>query len=172
MGRFGGFDENDYVYEVKKLLNSSSKEMSVDGSSTSVVFSHSPSGGNVIYVDKFTILLQDPGSMDVDDFGSIASLTNGVLVEYQSNGTSVEFANLQDNGDIATTFSNFWGPPVGGESGIGFTDANDTIIATYEFPNPIELDAAESDFFRITIRDNLTSIGFLQASILTRRIIE
>lgn len=168
--KFGGFDENDYIYESKKLLDGSTKEMSVNGSSTSVVYSYSPSGGDVIYIDKLTIILQDPGSMDVGDFGSIASLTNGVLIEYQSNGTTAEFANLQDNGDIATTFSSFWGPPVGGESGIGFTDANDTIIATYEFPNPIELDAASSDYFRITIRDNLTSISFLQASVMTRKI--
>ncbi len=164
----GVFDQRDYSYEVKQLLDGSSKEMDVNGSGTPDVFSYTASG--VEYVDKVTMLLQDPGSMDVRDFGSISGgLSNGLLIEYQSVGSIIQFANLEDNGDIATTFSNFWAP-VNGEDGLGFLDDEDTIVASYIFPQPIELESG--DFFRATVRDNLNGISFLRMSIMIRKVLD
>ena len=81
------------------LLNGSSYNMAVDGSSFPVTFQNAPENGKIWYIYTVSIILED-SSMNFEKFGGISALTNGVDWYLKENGGSEELlANIKRNGD-------------------------------------------------------------------------
>lgn len=165
---------NNTIHVPSYLTNGSSSSMTVDGSSTPVEFTWSPPSSQTWYLQTIEMLLIDPGTMDAGDFGSISgSLSNGVLVTIRSQGTLYTIVNLQTNADLSLLFG---GGGTGSNSGsifdsAGFLDSSDIFRGSKAFSSPIILQNSTSDFVKITIRDNLTSLSHFRASINKYRIV-
>lgn len=159
------------VYKDVKLKNGSNDSMDINGSSTPQNFDFAPGAGEVWYVEKMCIFLDDPGSMDRNDFGSIngGGLNNGVQILIRTKGTEYEHANLQDNMDINFSFSKTVGTY--GEYNGGFWNEEDVYTGECYFTNPIKLDGDQSDYVRFRIRDNITGLDEMKVSLRLWRVI-
>lgn len=153
------------------LLNGTgTKEMDVDGDPTAKEFYWQPSTG-VYYINSIQFLIQDPGSSDVDDFGSISGgLSNGLLIEVKSNGVEYELANLKDNGDIVMCFIGNTG--FSGDDSTGFLDSADTFFGQWNSPQGVwsVIDSSQGDFVKATVRDDIRNLSFLRMSAVRWRV--
>lgn len=145
---------NNILHIPEYLVDGSSPDMNVNGSGTPVQFTWSPGSGETWYLHGLHCLLIDPGTMDPTDFGSIfGGLTNGVLIEIRTNGTTYTFCNIQNNLDLSLLLSS------GGQfERFGFFNHNDIFDSNRAFLPEITLRNSEGDFIRATVRDNLTSL--------------
>lgn len=168
--RDASVDQN-VTYESGSLLNGSSKSMDVNGSSTAQEFEFAPASGRIYRLQRISLFIQDPGSMDASDFGAISgSLSTGVVVSAQTSGTEYDIATLQDNMDISMSF---YGRVVGGggEGGSGFFDEDDSYYGVMDFKPEIMLDGDQGDFVKFTINDDLTDLSFFVASYYAWRVV-
>lgn len=153
------------VHNIEHLENGGSADMTVDGSTVNVEFVWNVPGGETWYLDWLSFVIVDPGTMDTGDFGSITgSLTNGLKIEFKTNGTVYEYINLTDNLEIAHTFVGRGGKSTGEESS-AFLDEDDLFIGNSVFNPQITLKGSTSDFVKATVRDDLTDLQNLCVSI-------
>lgn len=149
---------------VENLLNSTSKDMTIDGSSVSVVFSYSPVSGSVL-INSLSCLLQDEGDTSLSKFGSLNSLTNGILIKATIGGQDFNLTVIKDNADLITRFSkNHFGSSavlsiLGVVTPEGFGNSNNIFVGRMEFTRPLLL--TNSDSISVVIRDNLSNIDLL-----------
>lgn len=152
------------VHATNYLLNGSSNSMSVNGSSTPVSFTYTVPGGQTWYVQNINLFMIDGGTMDPTDFGSIAGLTNGLLLEASVSGNLYTIGTYKNNVELATLFSS---SSVGNSTTLfgtsGFLETSDIYLGSKVFKPEITLNAG--DYIRVTVRDNLTSIDILNMSI-------
>ena len=149
------------VYFWKPLLNGSSPDMGVNGSSTTQTFEAGPAGSEVWYLERLSFLIHDPGSMDSQDFGSISgNLSNGLQVAFDLNGSETEFTNMTNNTHISQTFTGLAG--VSGEDSSGWLDDDDWFSGYLHLHIPIEMRGADSDKVLARVRDNITALRELQ----------
>lgn len=150
-----------------RLTNASSTDMTVNGSSTAVDFVAGPPAGQIWYVSQISILIDDVGSSDGTDFGSITGgLTNGVQVIQDVSSTEYVLTNMQDNHDLALCFSQHPLLPIrpGGEgSAAGFLDGENIYMGTKNIEPYVKLVGDNSDQLIFRVRDNLTTVGSLEA---------
>lgn len=152
-----------------KLNGTGTKEMAVDGDPTAQNFEWEPSS-NTWVLSKLIVLIQDPGSADVNDFGSITgALTNGVKIEVQSEGNTYEVAVFEDNGDLINFFSGSSVVSFSGGESAGFLDEDDTFVGEFIFPANTKLFSADNDYVRAIVRDDLTDLQFFRMSALSHR---
>jgi hypothetical protein len=144
----------DVLHKSVFFLNGASDDMNVNGSVTPVSFSFTPSSGEIWYVDKVSIFLSDNDLNENDKFGKITALTNGLQLQIQSKGISLEIANIKDNIDMNLIFENN-----------GVSSPSNVFAGIIRFNPQIILLASNSDFIRFRVRDNLTSVNFLRASV-------
>lgn len=129
----------------------------VNGSVTPVEFTVDAHATEVRFVTSVTLFGRGNGIQ----FGKFlsqagAGLTNGLLISFKSNDFSAQFEPLKTTDDIAAFFAqdpdNF---------SLYIQSGGDFFIATLEFGSPLELrpvgEFVTDDFFKITVRDNLTS---------------
>lgn len=155
----------DIFHAAKKLENAGSSDMTVDGSSTAVDFTAGPSGGEVWYVWSVSFYIEDAGSADSTDFGSIVgSLTNGVEISFKSKGNTRTAANMKNNIDIVHCFAGSSGTNTSEES-VGFLDEDDLFFGQWMLPIPVKLDAANSDEVKFKVQDDLTNVDQMSAVI-------
>ena len=140
--------------------------MNVDGSSTPVIFDYEPGSGETWIVEQIGILILDSGDMSNSNFGSISSLTNGLDIKIEIEGTSYVYKNLKDNTDIVLAF-----PEQGlvGNSSTGFLSEEDYYVGLFRIPYPIKLHYGEDDSISAVVNDDLTGIGRLRMSALLWR---
>lgn len=145
-----------------------SDDMTVDGSSTPVVFTMGPPAGETWYLTGALFGIEDSGTLDIEDFGSLPGLTNGWLLEQVINSIAHEFVNLKTNFGMATI-----GTTRGGLIGAsaGFLNTSNAFAGSIEINPPVTLVGDNSDIFRATVRDNLGGLNFLKAAISFWRII-
>lgn len=144
------------------LLNGSTKDMAVNGSVTPVLYSAAPTGSDIWIIKSMSLFIFASGTVDPKEFGDIAALTQGFLLSCQSAGVGYNIFNLQDNIDISNVFSDQNFTPARGS---GWLNNVDLVRAVLKFPAPITLRAANGDFIRATVRDNLTGIDELRMSV-------
>jgi len=152
-------------YFAGALTNGASRDMNVNGSSTSVNFTYSAPGSAIVYLTSLRLIMLDPGTQAISAFGSIAGgLSNGLRLTWQINGSVYNFATFTNNGEIAVFFD---------YSGAlllqGFLDDYDATILTLNFPVPITLDGGQSDYIRWVVQDNLTPITSMQSAVIGYR---
>lgn len=148
------------------LLNGSSSEMAVNGSSTPVEFSFTPASGETWVLSSLSILIMDSGLTLYSYFGAINSgLTNGLQLILGINGNTYEIANVKNNAELVLTFSSDSTimPPS------GFLEVGDAYMGTFKFSAPILLSNSTGDFIKIKVRDNLTGLTTLMAKAMLHR---
>ena len=146
---------NPYVYLNKLILNGSSADMCVDGSSTPVNFDYSPGTDETWYLERISFLIDDLGNMDASKFGFLSELTNGLVIKIKTNGTEYTVATLKNNMDVVMMF------PIGDghhSSGGNFLGSVNAYSGVMTFNEPMTLKDSTSDYIRFTVNDDLEGL--------------
>lgn len=143
------------------VMNSGSKNLCVDGSSTPVVFTVDCDSSKDLYIHelRFIFSAQDI-AMRGDAFGARDELTNGILIEVTCNGVNTVLANLQLNECIAA----FCSP--GGAFVFNNSGAYHLIASGLLLHGQAVLKAGTSDNVKVTIRDDLTHVTYKHACLV------
>lgn len=150
----------DIIYKTVEILNGSSNNMNVNGSSVNVNFDFAPVTGEVWYLESIQMFLQDNGTTLATSFGSISGgLTNGVRLIIKTKSVEQELAVLKNNIDISMVFKN--DPQIPGTSGL--FESSDIFVGEILFRIPIVLKGDLEDKIRFIIRDNLTRMDHFRA---------
>ena len=158
------------VYQGAALKSGSTENMNVNGSVTPVNFDFNVPSGQTIYLEGIYFLIQDPGTSDPNDFGSIATgLTNGLSINITAIGTSYELFNIKNNTHSTMLFSDN-GKTVD-HGGSGWLNSNDSFFGGCRFNKPIRMTQSTSDLVRVIVRDDLSSIDFCSMMIKYWRVI-
>jgi hypothetical protein len=90
------------VYTVATgIVQRSSDDMLVDGSSTPQIFSILPLPSQAGDMVRIIVLIEGPGDQDSSSFGSDAALTNGCVIRVkEQGGTFKNLFNFKTNGDF------------------------------------------------------------------------
>ena len=142
------------LYISDYLKNGSSPDMNVNGSGTPQNFNYN-AASSTKFIDSITVYLSDDADFTEVGVGGIAtSLTNGILLTYQSKGIAATLVNLQSNMDIISMFHY----QVFSDVDTGILSTSRIYVATFKLEHRIALVPGNSDYFRATIRDNLSSL--------------
>lgn len=149
------------VIQKAPLLNGSSGAMEVNGSVTPRVFSYTATGS--CRVKEICVLVADDAASTWNQFGGLAALTNGVLIEAVQGGQATTIALIQRNRELAAAFSSFqsYGSPLvsalGALLGIGGTQF--VFQGSIDLKNESEfIELEDGDVIRATVQDNLTNL--------------
>lgn len=143
------------IYFVDPMLNGGNGSQDIDGDPTSQDFEYGPSAGVKRYVESISFYIEDGGSQDPGDYGSISgSLDNGTQIIIEKNSVEYQITNMQTNRDIAATFQT---DRFTGDS-IGLLDTEGAFFGTLSFNIPILLDGDLGDKLIIRVRDDLTDL--------------
>lgn len=148
------------IEQTKFLLDGTTKNMNVDGSSVNVVYDFSPGAGEVFQIGSMCFYMGQAGGLASDKFENISTLTNGILLEIQADGNLRTFSNLQSNADLGVIF-------FGGSS----TGSKTSWEGQANFATTTRIDGDQSDFVRATIRDDLTSVILIQMAVTAAELI-
>lgn len=146
-----------------KLNGTGSFDMNVDGDPTQQVFSIVPGAGETWYVESVTLFLQDGGSFDSGDFGSLGSLSNGCDLVIISKGVTHTIAHIEDNSEVRNEFPQ--DPLVMTSSSAAF-DEDDLYSGSIKFKVPMILQNSTSDELRMEINDDIDGLDFFRARVL------
>lgn len=158
------------AHVVKHLLNSGSKLMNVNGG-TPKTFSYAP-GSGIVRVVGLSCLLQDEGATDLNKFGVISALSNGVIIRWTSNGNTADLMTLVDNSDLCQAFpfdQHFGSSSVLSILSVvtpeGFGNTNNLFKGYMRFRSEIILDSSTSDSISAIVQDNLTGLNYFQIAV-------
>lgn len=141
-------------FSTKVTDSGGSADMTVDGSSTPVVFTIDADPTVDTVVTEIRLTGQD-GNINFDRFFD-RTTTNGMLFELTTDGDTVVFDPFKTTLDVILLFSN-------GGIDTSFLDTKKAIF-TFRPPNPFMLNAGSSDKIKFTIRDNWAGMVALSAS--------
>lgn len=161
--------KDNVIHKAGWLLNGSSSAMNVDGSSSNVSFTFTPSSGEAWYLTDLFFLIFDPSSMNVNEFGSANALTNGIDLLIKSSGTEYLYSNLKNNTDINLAFNTT--TTIDSGASTGFYNDGEWYSGSKRFDVPIRLANSTGDYINFKVKDNLTSIEYLKAGFHAWRII-
>ena len=140
---------------ITTLKNGGSDDMSVDGSSVAVDFDYAATGEELVQSIRF--LIGDLGSISSGNYGAIVSgLTNGTQLIIQSKGVLGTVATMKTNLDITMAFT---ADHIFNNSN-GWLEADKYYFGKLDFQDPIILNATDSDFVRVKIQDDVTTLSF------------
>ncbi len=137
----------------KWLVNGSSRDADVDGSSTPVVFSYVAPARCRIY--RMIVFIQDSGTFDAEKYGNGVTLTNGISVKQVYLDASE--LDLCDGHDVVSNAG--WQAMCHdfAHNAIGTGDEVASVRWTFaKAGRPLTLETGES--FKVTINDNLTGL--------------
>jgi hypothetical protein len=157
------FPKNKSYPISRYLLNGASSAMNVNGSVTNQTFSYTPPAGLISFIHGIQFFIFDNGTVDTNEFGQITALTNGLLVRATIDGVNRDIATIKNNIDI-TNFFPF--ETLVSNTGTGWLNQLDYYRGMMRFPIPLKLDQSAGDSVSIIVRDNLTGIDILNASVL------
>lgn len=158
-----GIPAQTHIYEVETLRDGAAENANVNGTLASPrTFSAGPSGpGGLWYIGGLSLFLQDNGTTSAANFGAVAGLTNGVLVQVRSGGTTYDVTTVKNNMDLLLTFNKDRWLPITS----GFLETSDVFQGTLAFPLTMKLNQSQGDFIRIQVRDNLTGLDQLRCRV-------
>lgn len=141
----------------KYLRNGGSREMNVNGSSTAVNFDYVVPANDEAYIARCNILMLDATPIPTE-FGGVAALSNGILIQVLDDGGSV-LKGFNDDDPIIDNneFNGLAGTDVEYVNGTG----DDSVITRWTLQRHsggplLRLRAGET--FRVIVRDDLTGI--------------
>ena len=154
--------------------NSSSNDMTVDGSVNSVSFSIEASQDFDIYIKSISVVIGDGGTPALNKFGALSALTNGVewiyftqeQAEYQLHEgikTNLEFIRLAvDTGAIGTGTDAYLADVSGGGTEKSYLPTID-MAETYGLPYGVRLLKGSTDKLIFRIKDDLSGLTTFNA---------
>jgi hypothetical protein len=123
----------------------------VNGSSTPVEFKLNADVSYDLRIAEIRfVFVCDSFLIDGTSFGPITGLTNGIILDTQSNGLVGTLVNVKQNEDFLALYS-----PSG--TTVQVNTVKDYIIAGIYFGGAIVLKKGTSDYIRARVRDNLTN---------------
>lgn len=153
-----------YIYSKKLTTAAASSDMTIDGASSPTQFYFSP--GTTALICELSVLLEDTGSASLSSFGSLSELSQGILIEVLFGAQILEIMTIKSNADLCQFFDIYCGngsnDTLGSPSGFG--GSVDWVRGVYRF-EPRKIYLSGSDRLRVTIRDDLSGIGFLEMSL-------
>lgn len=141
--------------------------MNVSGSlGTPLIYSYSPVSGTV-GLSKIMFLLEDAGSASLSNFGAIAGLTNGIELSITILGVKTVLFIAKNNADLmlrcdSVTLGSSATDTLGNPNGFG--QSVDMLFGSFNFEDHILL--TDADSVDIAVRDNLTNVNMLRASVV------
>lgn len=153
-----------YRYEVRYLVNGSSKDQTVNGSATPVDFVINFTARSLVEHIDFSVVAINPAS--ILDYGTIVGgLTNGIELRTKRDGTEVLFFTIKTFMDLNHVSST----SVQAKRLSG--NANEEVLnSSLQFLNPAIFLAGDQIIIRI--RDNLTAAGltYQRASVIMKEV--
>lgn len=144
---------------IEKFLNAGNNNAAADYSVTPANFDAAPVGVVNYIVSGFTIVaaFETAGDIDFSKFADLAgALATGLVFSYQSNGLASSLVTMYTNADLMTL--------CGSWSSIKNTTQINVIKSEILFAEPIFLTGAQSDYIRMTVADDFSSLQALQAT--------
>lgn len=151
---------------VRKPYNgvSTAVNLNVNGSlATPIVFTFPMDALNDIFVNEIKFFGRDNGVQFSNFLGQNGALTNGILIEIKTNNNMITLPPIKTTDDFDDVFA------FGGSNfDVYFASGADKFTARFlasAFPlrRAGTFGTGNDDYIRISIRDNLTSIDYLQA---------
>jgi len=144
-----------------KTGGGSSANLGVNGSIIPVVFEYNPPNNRDIEINALSLLFESTGALGFGNVfvrTSIATLTNGLLLEVKANDDVVSpWQNMKRTRDIVEICSDF----------TIITGTTNFMRAKIHLPRTLRLARngtfATPDYVRLTVRDDLSTIGFGEA---------
>ena len=122
----------------------------VDGHTTPVEFKlNSDATYNLRITEIRFVFVCDSFQIDGSSFGPIAGLTNGIILDMQSNGLVGTLVNVKQNEDFLALYS-----PSG--TTVQVSTVKDYIVAGLYFGGAVVLKKGTTDYIRARVRDKLT----------------
>jgi len=137
----------------KRLMDGTNDNMSVDGSTTEVVFKLSPPTGEVWRIASWNIYIQDSGTFDAEKWGNGIVMTNGIMPRVLINGTLIDMISfpIKTSGDLSSICD--------GINLHTFGTGNEIITAEWRLINNGQyLRLTDNDEIQLVIRDDLTNL--------------
>lgn len=149
----------DFAFTTSANASERTRDMNVDGSSTSQTFIVSPvnlASGTKWDIVRVTFAMLDSSSMDDGKFGGLTALTNGMLLRVK-NGITKNIFNVKTNSELAIeTFDLAYADNApGGQYGLR---CRRTFGGQSKNGVTIRLEADTSDELQIIIQDDLTGL--------------
>ena len=147
------------IHKRNYFVNGSSPEINVNGSVTPVEFSIIPNSKETIAVNTFGILILTHRQVDdIEGFGGISGLTNGIEFSIRNGATQIYTRNIKTNADLygifpGQVFQEFKSPQHIFNISLDFNE-NDLIIS-----------GRKSQSLVIKIQDNLTTLLKFRSSL-------
>jgi hypothetical protein len=166
--------ETSLPYRARFTNDAGSDAMGIDGSTTEQVFSVRAKADRDVYINSISVRIADGGSPNLNKFGNLSALTNGVGWEWVTSdlGTVVLHEGIQTNLEFVRTGHKTAAIGTGTDayladvSGGGTSKAYLPIIDISEqFGKPwgLRLRANTNDRLSFIIRDDLTGLDALDA---------
>ncbi len=147
----------DFPYGIGDLVEVIHTDLKATAGTLTVPIIHriAPEAGKVWHLHRIILAMTHSAAATDDKFGSIAALTNGVVLRAYIGGQFFSFTNWKTNGDIIAdmydvTYSDKAGASLFGTSARG---SFNRIGVT------IRLDGDVGDYMDVLVQDNLTTLG-------------
>jgi hypothetical protein len=153
------------IYPARRfLMNGGSANMNVNGSVTPVSFQYTPPAATLFTVNEIILNATGTGTIaqPLTEFWSFPALTNGISIEFRINGVTVSQPNLIKNNFNLIEFigAEFLGKTIGSKN---------MVRGGFHFVPSFTLNGDLGDYFRMTINDDLTNGGHIEALTVSLR---
>lgn len=156
----------DASYGVTDVVSIRSRDMVVNGSVAPVAFSISPAGlggGEKWNITRMVFHLTSVSAMDDGLFGSLSSLTRGIVMRSE-NGITQNIFNVKNNGEFAQrTFDRDYVDKA--PAGVNAVVIRRTFSGSDKNGMAIQLKASGGDAFKCIIQDDLTGLSSFHAAV-------
>lgn len=145
------------VFPVRRfLLNGSAINMAVNGSVTPAAYTMPLVANEIFSVDELILTMAGTGTISqTTDFWDFAGLTNGLNTDLKLGATTLTTVGaIKSNLDLIQLIgADFVGKVLG---------TRNVVRGVITFKTPVTFNGTRGDFYRITVRDNLTTGGRLE----------
>lgn len=133
-----------------------SVELAIDGSSAAVNFDLAADSDEVLRITRVTFLMVLASAPEFDQFGDLAALTDGLLLQIRNSaGLVVDLLDevpIKSNNDFAAL----------GNLAFGTLENSWVVQADWIPPVPIRLEGSDGELLRVTVQDDLTDLTRLR----------
>lgn len=143
------------AYQTLSFLHLGSSALNINGATTPVEFIAQPQPTQIVFVESLQMILADDGPFNVNGFGGLPALTNGVVLECKSNGIVYTTKILFNNADVFSFFSS--NPIFVDKTSLGGSDS--FYSGDWELQRRMVIDPSKGDYLKMIVRDNLTGLA-------------
>lgn len=152
----------DFAFQTGDLANPLSRDLNVDGSSTSRVFSIAGpgAGGLAIDITKIRIVCEASSAVDLSKFGDLSKLSKGLVLR-RNNGYITNILNVKTNGEL-TNFGE-WLPYVATNPAQGVDGFSWTYRLSGQSNRGVVVRLVAGEALELIIQDKLDGLSVIRA---------